>query len=201
MNRKSAQEDTAVILQARLRAADEHITVPPGLWERIQQSPVDGRDAPRGRRPRQRFAMAATAFTIAAAVCAIVFGTWWLARSPVRPVTPAHSAVTLTVYNAEAPCRTVRTLECALHLARDPYTRYAAPGNSVGKVWHADRVEAECVVTDATLVQDESGITSARWYLVTTTGNVRGWLPGVRTRNTVEVRTCSAAEVAASRPH
>ncbi|MDF2273574.1 hypothetical protein P2Q00_50635, partial [Streptomyces coacervatus] len=63
-----------------------------------------------------------------------------------------------------------------------------------GKVWHGDRLAATCVIADGTLIQDESGITSTRWYLVSTAAGIRGWLPGVRTRNSTEIRTCTAAE-------
>jgi hypothetical protein len=199
MRREDAHEDIAAVLQARLHAADEQIVVPPGLWQRIQAPPTPA-DHTVPRRTRARLAVLASACVIVMTVCAIVTGTWWLTRHPIRVSAPA-STVTLTVYNAEVPCRTLHTLECALHLARDPYAPYEAPGNSAGEVWHEDRVKATCVVTDATLIQDESGVTSTRWYLITTTNGTRGWLPGVRTRNKSEVRACTTAEVAATRPH
>lgn len=199
MSRKNAHEEIAAVLQARLRAADDQIVLPPGLWHRIQAARPAGHAVP--RRTPARLAVRASVYAIAAAVCAIAAGTWWLTRPPVQTSAPATSTVTLTVYNAEVPCRTLHTLECALHLARDPYAPYEAPGNSAGEVWHADHVKATCVVTDATLIQDESGITSTRWYLVTTASGIRGWLPGVRTRNTIPIRICTAAEVAAARSH
>jgi hypothetical protein len=128
---------------------------------------------------------------VAAAVLA-----WQLSgRGDQRAVLPTGQHTTLTVYNVEKPCRPLRTLECALRLAKDPHARYAAVDNTVGRVWHGNRVTALCVVTNGTLVTDETGMTSTRWYLVETAAGVQGWLPGVRTRNTIEVRVCGTDEV------
>lgn len=100
------------------------------------------------------------------------------------------ATVKITVYNSEKACRTGRSLECALRLAKDPHAKYAARDNAAGRVWHGDGLGARCVVTDGRMVRDEAGITSTRWYLVTSGQGVRGWLPGVRTRNTHEVPVC-----------
>ncbi|MDI5964503.1 hypothetical protein [Streptantibioticus silvisoli] len=178
--------DTAA-LRERLLAADREITVPAGLFERVTAAPA----AAGG--PGQRHRTAGWVVAAVVAVCVLAIGCRLLIRPPgsqaaVRP------APTLTVYNAEAPCRALRTMECALRLARDPHGRYAAAGNGAGEVWHGDRLGVTCVVTDGTLVLDESGITSRRWYLVATAAGVRGWLPGVRTRNTTPVPDCDAAQ-------
>ncbi|MFD0554794.1 hypothetical protein ACFQ0X_40770 [Streptomyces rectiviolaceus] len=186
------------MLRERLRAADEAIEVPHGLWDRVRA------DAPAGRRQRwtRRLApldvpgtaRARLALVVAAAlVGAVALGTWWLVRPDAghRPAPPAGArSVTVTVHNAESACRELRTLECALRVAKDPYGRYAAPGNRAARVWHGDRMKALCVVTDGTLVRDEKGITSTRWYLVRTALGTEGWLPGVRTRNSAEVPDC-----------
>lgn len=195
----SADDATVAVLRERLRAADEAIEVPHGLWDRVRA------DSPAGRRRRSPYRIAVLgppvdlrprlALVVAAAlVGAIALGTWWLVRpgGQDRPAPPAGTrGVTITVHNAEAACRELRTLECALRVAKDPYERYAAPGNRAARVWHGDRLEAQCVVTDGTLVQDEKGITSTRWYLVRTALGVEGWLPGVRTRNSAEVPDCA----------
>lgn len=196
---QSPADDVAVaVLRERLRAADEAIEVPHGLWDRVRA------DAPTGR--RQRWTRRLTALTLpggsrsrltlvvaAALVGAVTLGAWWLVRPAAqhRPVPPSGArGVSVTVHNAESACRELRTLECALRVAKDPYERYAAPGNRAARVWHGDPLEALCVVVDGTLVEDEKGITSTRWYLVRTALGVEGWLPGVRTRNTAEVPDC-----------
>ncbi|MEV0224898.1 hypothetical protein [Streptomyces sp. NPDC050704] len=193
--RPDAESDdrVAALLRDRLRAADEEIETPAGLWENIRSTTARPRPAVVGPRLRLGLAVAAAAVLVSA----VVLGAWWLVRpaadNPSGP--PARFGTTVTVFNAERPCRPLRTLECALRLTKDPYAAYTAPGNSAGRVWHGDRLAAACVVTRGTLVTDESGITSTRWYLVRTRAEVEGWLPGVRTRNTADVRTCSASEV------
>ncbi|MEU7434819.1 hypothetical protein AB0B07_28895 [Streptomyces sioyaensis] len=181
--------DPEALLRERLRRADEQIETPPGLWDRIRES--DAGPAPAVvALPRRR--PYAVALTVAAAVAAVLLGVWWLMRPgpvSVRPAGPPPT-VKITVYNSERACRTGRSLECALRLAKDPHTAYAARGNSAGRVWHGDDLAARCVATDGRMVRDEEGVTSTRWYLVTTGQGVRGWLPGVRTRNTREVPEC-----------
>ncbi|MDF3289471.1 hypothetical protein [Streptomyces silvisoli] len=193
MSRRTAHEDVAAALRDRLRAADDGIVPPPGLWERIQTPPATAPARQPGRRRRALYA-AVSAAAIVAAVALIAVGAWWLGRPGQSPPAVPVPTATLTVYNAETPCQPLRTMECALRLARDPYEPYASAGNSAGKVWHGDRLAAICVVINGTLVQDESGITSARWYLVSTPDGTHGWLPGVRTRNTTDIGTCTASE-------
>ncbi|MET8680087.1 hypothetical protein ABZW18_21510 [Streptomyces sp. NPDC004647] len=193
---QAADERVVAVLRDRLRAADEEIETPPGLWEGVRSAATGPRPATvRWRRPR----FAVVALTAATVVSAVILGAWWLARQPVDDTVPPSSdsrpAVTLTVHNTERPCRELRTLECALRLAKDPYGEYAASGNAAARVWHGDDLAAMCVVSDGTLVEDEAGLTSTRWYLVRTGDRKEGWLPGVRTRNTAEVRPCSRGEV------
>ncbi|WP_051723474.1 hypothetical protein [Streptomyces albus] len=239
MKSREPDEETVQLLRERLRAADEAVETPPGLWERVRSGPPAvpapraeppglwrGRGLPGGfpRRlpsgPSRRLPSGVprpvprllAGLTVAVVVSLVLLGAWWLAGPPGGPDgrggrggggTDGHPAgppaVTLTVHNAEEACRRLRTLECALGLAKDPYRRYGSPDNRAGRVWHGDRVSAVCVVTDGRLIRDESGITSRRWYLVSGGGAVLpvdGWLPGVRTRNLAEVRECSAAETA-----
>ncbi|MEC4016788.1 hypothetical protein [Streptomyces sp. H27-D2] len=204
------RENVAAALGERLRAADEEMQTPPGLWADIRTSAAVRSGVRPAARPSSRRAprLALVALTAVIAVGAVMFGTWWLLRpsgtgpGPASDTDPGPSApdsrVTLSVHNVESACRKLRTTECALRLAKNPYARYAAPDNSAGHVWHGDRLSAICVVTDGTLVRDEQGITSTRWYLVEQKSGVEGWLPGVRTRNTTEVRTCSPGEVDAT---
>ncbi|MFE6686697.1 hypothetical protein ACFVFQ_09485 [Streptomyces sp. NPDC057743] len=193
------QGEAEALLRARLRAADEEIEAPAGLWERVRE-PAAGRrgrvPAPRGGAPAPGLPRRRPYFVAAAAVvavAAVVLGVWWLVWRPgavdVRPAGPP-TTVPLTVYNSEAACRAPHTLECALRLAEDPHRPYAAPGNTAGRVWHGQVLAARCVITDGQLVRDEQGITSSRWYRVRTAQGAQGWLPGVRTRNTREVPNC-----------
>ncbi|KAF4405120.1 MULTISPECIES: hypothetical protein [Streptomyces] len=184
-------EETAAALRERLRAADESIGTPAGLWDRVgataPAAPVRRPSLPRRLPPL-------VAGAAAVLVALVVLGTWWLARPDRADGPPAGPGpVTVTVHNAEEACRELRTVECSLRLAKDPYAVYAAEGNRAGRVWHGDSMTALCVVADGTLVEDEEGVSSSRWYLVSENG-VEGWLPGVRTRNTAEVRTCTAEE-------
>ncbi|AJT66402.1 hypothetical protein T261_4763 [Streptomyces lydicus] len=180
----------------RLQRADEQIEVPAGLWARIKESAAGAPSVtPVVRVPRvaSRRKAYAIVLAVAATVAAVTWGAWWLVRPGGSGPQPAAGvrAVPLTVYNSEAPCRRLRSLECALSLAKDPHVRYAARHNFAGRVWHGDVLAAHCVVPDGQLVRDEEGVTSTRWYLVTGKRGVTGWLPGVRTRNTHEVPVCS----------
>ncbi|MFG2224150.1 hypothetical protein [Streptomyces sp. NPDC048644] len=187
-------DDIEALLRERLRQADERIEMPPGLWSRIRETAPEQRRPEAVALPRRR--PYAVAFAVAATVAAVALGAWWMVRPGGGALpSPAKSpAVPVTVYNTESVCRETRTLECALRLAKDPHARYAARDNTAGRVWHGDVLEAHCVVTDGRMVRDEQGLTSTRWYLVTTGEGARGWLPGVRTRNTREVPVCPAGE-------
>jgi hypothetical protein len=68
--------------------------------------------------------------------------------------------------------------ECRLGLAGDPYARYVVD-NVTARVRHDDRLVAECYITNGTLVRDEKGAGSTRWYRVRTASQT-AWLPGVR---------------------
>lgn len=183
-------ETVAAVLRARLREADEEIGLPPGLWERIRVPTPEPRRAPRISRPALAVALAAVV------VAAVALGSWWLSGpAPGNTAPPAgRTGVTLDVYNAETGCRVPRTTDCALRLAKDPRTRYAASGNRAGVVWHGDRVTALCAIEDGVVLRDESGRSSTRWYRVRTDEGVVGWLPGARTRDTPEVPGCGATE-------
>lgn len=188
-------DDIEALLRQRLRLADEQIETPPGLWARISE-PEPGRASPVAAVVRRRRPFAA-ALAVAATVAAVALGMWWLVRPDGGVPGPAATGegVPITVFNGEAACRASRALECGLRLAEDPHRRYAARDNAAGRVWHGDPLSAHCVVTDGRMVRDEQGITSTRWYLVTTQEGIRGWLPGVRTRNTREVPVCSTDDL------
>ncbi len=183
------------ILRERLRAADEEIQPPPGLWTRIAESaPAPG--APRSplsflrRRPQL--------MTVLFAVAALALGlaVWRLVGTgSERPAPPGPgTGLEVTVYNSEPACEKARTVRCALRLARDPHQAYAAPGNAAGRVWNGDRLATECVVTNGRLVRDKTGAISHRWYRVTSAEGAEGWLPGVHTRDVHEVPLCPSGE-------
>lgn len=184
---------------ALLRREAETVTVPPGLMARLQaaareEESARSHPAKSARRitlgGRTRVAIAVAA--VAAALVPAVLATGLLQRGgdnhPRQPMIkpPPPPGIALTVYNVEEACQPLRTLECALGLSRSPYARYTA-ANVVAHVWHGDIVYADCVVRDGQLVTDEHGMSSGRWYHVT---SPQGWLPGVRTRNELPVPDC-----------
>jgi hypothetical protein len=205
--RAERREETAAALSEQLGAAEAEIEVPEGLWERVRARLDDvtvAAAAPPPIRRRMPFAVIAVAAT---AVVVVICGSWWLVApssnsGPARGTSPAGppGAITLRVHNAEEPCRKLRTLECSLRVAKNPYVLYADPGNAAGRIWHGDRLFATCVVTDGRMITDERGVSSTRWYRVEKAeasgrgGRFEGWLPGVRTRNSTEVPDCSGAE-------
>jgi hypothetical protein len=95
----------------------------------------------------------------------------------------------LIVYNAEAACQPLRTVECGLSVVRDPRTTGGA--NIIRRVYHGDWVDVLCVIEDGRYTVDEAGVSSRRWYkiIVPDTTEV-GWLAAVRTRNVTEVPLC-----------
>lgn len=213
--RAEEREETVAVLREQLRAADAGIETPDDLWERVRApresvtgvgtgAGAAGTHPPRLRRRPLPFAVIGVA---AAAVVLVVCGAWWLVAPSgtgpdqgTSPARPPGDTITLRVFNAEKPCRSLHTIECSLRIAKNPYTPYADPANAAGRAWHGDRLSATCVVTDAQTITDEAGLSSPRWYRVEKTGAgsgdkaVEGWLPGVRTRNSTEVPLCSGAE-------
>ncbi|POX37156.1 hypothetical protein C3486_29900 [Streptomyces sp. Ru73] len=179
------------ILRERLRAADEEIQPPPGLWTRIAESaPAPG--APRSplsylrRRPQLMTAL----FVVAA--LALAFGVWRLVgTSGERPAPPGPgTGLQLTAHNSDPACAKNRTQRCALRLARDPHQAYSAPGNAAGQVWNNDRLATECVVNNGRMVRDSTGAISDRWYRVTSLDGDEGWLPAVHARDVRQVPLC-----------
>jgi hypothetical protein len=215
--RAERREETATALRERLRSAEAEIEIPDGLWERVREPRPDitpgverrrtggafgsrGLFGPFGMRGRP---LPVSVVVIAAAAVVFVLCGTWLLLSPAgsggeTAAEGRSAAVTIRVHNVEKPCRELRTLECALRVAKNPYDLYAAPTNSAGRTFHGDRLTAICVVTDGQLVTDEKGVSSTRWYRVEKTSgegrHFEGWLPGVRTRNTKEVRLCESSE-------
>jgi hypothetical protein len=176
-------DQVAAEVRARLTAAENGIPVPPDLKERV----LTAAPARVEQRPRRWSTLVVAAAAVlgvvgGAAVATAVFRT----GDTDTPV--AGTDVAVTVFNAEAPCRPLRTLECSLGVLKDPYR--PAPDQVVDRVWHGDTITALCVVADGKRVSDETGVSSTRWYRVRTTDGVVGYLPGVRTRNTVEIQLC-----------
>ncbi|GAA0443099.1 anti-sigma factor [Streptomyces olivaceiscleroticus] len=179
------------ILRERLRAADEEIQPPPGLWARIAESaPAPG--APRSPLSylRRRPQLMTTLFVVAA--LALGFGVWRLVGTGgERPAPPGPgTGLAVTVHHSDPTCEKARTDRCALRLARDPHQAYSAPGNAAGRVWNGDRLATECVITDGRLVRDRNGAPSHRWYRVTSVEGDEGWLPAVHTRDVQQVPLC-----------
>lgn len=189
--------DTSVeaLLRRRLRAADDEIQPPPGLWARIAESaPAPG--APRSALSlvRRHPQLMAVVFTVAAVVLAL--GVWRLVGAGgERPVPPGPgTGLEVTVFTSDASCRKEHTAKCALRLAEDPYRAYDAPGNGAGRAWHGDRLATECLIIDGSLVRDGDGAASNRWYRVKSVEGVEGWLPGVHTRDVHQVPLCPSDE-------
>jgi hypothetical protein len=176
-------EQVAAEVRGRIAAAEQSIPVPPDLMDRVTE--------PRRRlRPALRWS---TTVVAAAAVIGIAGGAAVAAvlmrdRGVTAGPAAGSTGMTLTVYNAEQPCQALRTIECGLSVSSDPY--HPSAEKVVGRVWHGDQVTAVCAVAAGKKVLDETGVSSTRWYKIRTAGGVVGYLPGVRTRNTEEVRLC-----------
>lgn len=184
------REDALRLLRGRLREADLAITVPDDLLAQTRE--------PRPRPPaRARWRawltpVAVTGFLVAAAAAASFFaGVLFQQHQHPAPAAPySGSGTVIAVYNAETACRPLRTIECALSVVKDPHVGLTST-NVVARVWHGDRLWADCVISDGQRVHDEAGVSSTRWYHVTLADGTKGWLSGVRTRNTTEVPRCS----------
>lgn len=132
--------------------------------------------APTRRRRLRRAWLLAPVLVLAATAAAV----WGLHDRP-----PA--GVELVVYNAEAPCREnpQRVRTCSMGLALDPRKPYAAGNVSQHRVWHGDRLSADCVLFNGEVVADEYGVSARTWYRVATDVDQDGhaWLPAVRTQS------------------
>jgi hypothetical protein len=208
------------LLRSRLREADRSITVPPDLLQRVMarqpgehsapdpggpvpQGPVPQGSAPHGsdvhgsvppvrsRLRRRMFAVGAVA-AVALVTAALTALPWLLSHGSSRPVPAAQpgQAVVLHVYNVRPDCRQpAREPKCGLDLAGGALAPDPA-GPAVGQVWNGDALRTDCVDPEGPPTTDGAGMTSTRWYHVTTTSGSTGWLPGVRTRNSTEVPLC-----------
>ena len=182
--RRPTDQQVAAEVRARIVAAESRIPVPPDLMERVTAPAA----RPRFEQPPRRWStMIVAAAAVLGLLCGVVAAAVYL-RPDARATLPADTDVAVTVFNAEVPCEPLRTIECALGVNGDPYQ--PTPQKLVARVWHGDTVTAICVVTDGKRVVDESGVSSTRWYRVRTAGGVIGYLPGVRTRNSVEIQVC-----------
>ncbi|BFU47284.1 hypothetical protein [Krasilnikovia sp. MM14-A1004] len=183
--------DTAAELRSRIGAFEDSVVPPPGLVERVTAPEMPYRR--RRRMGRWRWPMLAA--TAAAVVCLLVgafVGAGWQRRQQEPP--SGSGGISMTVYNTEAACQPLRTIECGLGVRRSPY-RVPTDELPVARVWHGDTVVVDCVVIDGRRITDEQGVSSTRWYKVRTPRGAVGFLPAVRTRNSVEVRLCPQDDV------
>ncbi|WP_258052637.1 helix-turn-helix transcriptional regulator [Streptomyces sp. Ru73] len=84
----------------------------------------------------------------------------------------------ITVHNVEKACQHSHRRECALGLALDPYVPYR-PSNIGGRVWHGDRLTAQCRIANGVTVTDEAGGHNSIWYKVRLHDKDL-WFPGIR---------------------
>jgi hypothetical protein len=188
---ESSRDAVAAELRARMTAFDRATVPPPELYERVTAPTGHGEpsSAP-GRRRWSSLVLAATA--VITLIVGLVVGIGWQRRQQ-SPQVADSTGVAMTVYNTERACQRLRTIECGLGVRRSPYQ----PLNTelpVARVWHGDVVVTDCVVLDGPRISDEDGVSSNRWYKIRTAKGVVGFLPAVRTHNTVEVKVCSAAD-------
>jgi hypothetical protein len=187
------REAVAAELRTRVATFDQATQLPPGLLGRVT-APADRYPGRPVVAPRRRWStVVLSAVAVTALVVGLVVGVGWQRLS--RPALPTAGSndVEMVVNNAEKPCQSLRTIECGLTVRRDPYKTTPAP--PVARVWHGDRVVTDCVVVDGKRVSDEDGVSSNRWYKIRTRDGAVGFLPAVRTRNTVEVAICPPSEV------
>ena len=185
--RRMNDEQVAAEVRDRVRAAESRIPVPHDLMDRVAAPRRRFRPAPR----RWSTVVVAAAAVIGIAGGAAVTAYTLRDRGPQAGPAAGSTDVTITVYNAERPCQSLRTIECSLGVLSDPYQ--PAPDKVVGRVWHGDRLTALCAVADGKRVTDETAMSSTRWYRIRTPDGVIGYVPGVRFRNTVEVQLCPPA--------
>jgi hypothetical protein len=177
------------LLRGRLREADQAIAAPDDLLDHLREPRPQPRAPARWR--GWLTPATVTACLVVAAICASFFaGVLFQQRRSPAPAAPySGSGTTIVVYNAEKACQSLRTIECGLSIVQNPHAAYTA-ANIIARVWHGDRLWADCVISDGAKVSDEAGVSSPRWYHVALPDGTIGWLAGVRTRNTTEVPRC-----------
>ncbi|MEU3620571.1 helix-turn-helix transcriptional regulator [Streptomyces sp. NPDC006872] len=136
-------------------------------------APVQGRRLPQYLSGRWAFAAVGGAIGLAIGLLTLL----GLQDSP-KGTGIGYGDAGVVVHNAEEKCQKPRTLDCALHLAWDPYRPYMT-ANSGERVWHEQLLHGRCRVADGVTVTDENGKHSSIWIQVTEKGQ-RLWLPGIR---------------------
>lgn len=133
--------------------------------------------------PRLKPVLVAVATAAVVAVAAVV--TWGLiddndapGKGVSRETPAAKGTERITVHNVDKKCRPQHTRECSMGLAMDPYMAYR-PSNIGGRVWHGDRLTAECRIANGVTVTDEVGGHSSIWFQVRQDGKEL-WMPGIR---------------------
>ncbi|MEV0602482.1 XRE family transcriptional regulator [Streptomyces sp. NPDC050315] len=136
-------------------------------------------------KPARRLKPILVGATTAAVLAVAAVVTWSLiddngpSGSGVSRETPAAKGTErITVHNVDKKCRPKHTRECSMGLAMDPYLAYR-PSNIGGRVWHGDRLTAECRVANGVTVTDEVGGHSSIWFQVRQDGK-KLWMPGIR---------------------
>ncbi|MEO3807476.1 helix-turn-helix transcriptional regulator [Sphaerisporangium sp. B11E5] len=157
----------------------------------------EAREEAAGARWRPRVPVVVTVLLATAAVTAVTL--WWTGREPQAPrvmggVVPTATSATVRVFNVEGDCgtRAERVPACSMGLARDPRLDYDAGNVVAHRVWHDDRLRADCVLYDGERVADETGVGTTRWFRVRV-GDAPGgvaWLPAVRTKDQPALPAC-----------
>ncbi|MFC6080526.1 helix-turn-helix domain-containing protein [Sphaerisporangium aureirubrum] len=156
---------------------------------------ADGAPSRKGR--RRGLVRPLLVVTATLAVAGVATGAlWWSGREPrvAGGVVPTATAATVRVYNVEGDCgtRAGRVPACSMGLARDPRLSYDAGNVVARRVWHDDRLRADCILYDGERVADETGVGTTRWFRVQVGEGpgVVAWLPAVRTRDHPALPAC-----------
>ncbi|MEV7416684.1 serine/threonine-protein kinase [Streptomyces sp. NPDC089919] len=169
--------------------ADRAAHTAESLLERIRAYEAaggTGAPAPAAGRALRRRALLALAGCVAAAgaLCA-----------DAGPDGPAGAAAGIRVFNAERGCqdRADRERRCSLGLAVDPRRPYTAANVVPTRVWHGDRLTADCLLPDGRPIIDEEDRVSTVWYRIRLPHTpTPAWLPAVRTRDRPALPPCPA---------
>nr|WP_269328359.1 helix-turn-helix domain-containing protein [Kineosporia mesophila] len=106
----------------------------------------------------------------------------------------------ITVFNVEKPCQDQQIRECSLSLSRSPWNPRSEQ-NVAGRVFHEDTLLTDCVIADGRRIEDETGVSTHRWYHVKVPDSgVIGWLPAVRTRTEEPIPPCLRPQPSPSAP-
>lgn len=195
MNRHEvARAQTATELRKRIAAFDTATPTPPDLLQRVTATRRPQRREIAAGSPRRWSTVVLAGVAVIGVVIGLGMGVGWQRRRQAPEVPGGRTGVQMTVYNAERGCQGLRTIECGLGFRLSPHQPINAE-RAVGRLWHGDSFVTECVVLDGLRISDEEGVSSTRWYKIRTRNGLVGFLPAVRTHNTVEIAVCAPADV------